>query len=107
MKTRIIEVHQKIIKSMFLGFVFLLSIDAYAASAQMNYAQRADVKSFINEMVDKHGFDKAYLVAKFSNAKRLDNVLESIAKPAERELTWKQYRPIFVTDSRSNKGRKF
>ncbi len=72
-----------------------------------NYAQRTDVKQFINEMVDKHGFDRAYLEEQFATAKRLDNVLESIAKPAERTLTWKQYRPIFVTSKRINKGKKF
>jgi len=72
-----------------------------------NYAQRADVKQFINEMVYKHGFDRTYLEAQFASAERLDNVLESIAKPAERVLTWKQYRPIFVTSKRSEKGKKF
>jgi len=82
-------------------------MNVHAASAQQNYSQRDDVKSFINEMVDQHGFDRAYLEGKFASARRLDNVLESIAKPAEKELTWKQYRPIFVTSKRSNKGRKF
>ncbi len=72
-----------------------------------NYSQRAEVKSFINEMVDQHGFDRIYLEKKFATAKRLDNVLESIAKPAEKTLTWKQYRPIFVTSNRANKGKKF
>ncbi len=72
-----------------------------------NYAQRADVKQFINEMVFKHGFDRTNLQAQFASAERLDNVLESIAKPAERVLTWKQYRPIFVTSKRSEKGKKF
>jgi len=98
---------KKIVKTILSGFVFFVSINVHAASAQQNYAQRADVKSFISEMVEQHGFDRAYLEEKFASAKRLDNVLESIAKPAEKELTWKQYRPIFVTDKRSSKGRKF
>ncbi len=83
---------------------FLISAQA---DASVNYAQRADVKQFINEMVTQHQFDRAYLEKKFAAAKRLDNVLESIAKPAEKELTWKQYRPIFVTNNRSNKGKIF
>jgi len=77
------------------------------ASASVNYAQRADVKQFINEMVNQHGFDRGYLEAKFASAKKLDNVLESIAKPAEKKLTWKRYRPIFVTNKRADKGKKF
>ncbi len=75
--------------------------------AVANYAQRADVKQFINEMVNQHGFDRAYLEAKFASAKKLDNVLDSIAKPAEKKLTWKRYRPIFVTNKRAEKGKKF
>ena len=77
------------------------------ASVSANYAQRADVKQFINEMVNQHGFDRGFLEAKFANAKKLDNVLESIAKPAEKKLTWKRYRPIFVTNKRADKGKKF
>lgn len=77
------------------------------AVAGVNYAQRTEVKSFINEMVSEHGFNRAYLEKRFSSAKRLDGILESIAKPAEKKLTWKQYRPIFVTDKRSKKGKVF
>ena len=101
-----IVVDMKIIK---ITGLCLLSFFALSGSlqAQENYAQRADVRQFIDEMVSKHGFERAYLVQQFVTAKRLDNVLESIAKPAERTLTWKQYRPIFVTDKRSSKGKKF
>jgi len=107
MKTRTKKIPQKIVKTILSGFVFFASINVYAVSAQKNYAQRTDVQKFITEMVEQHGFDRTYLEDKFANAKRLDNVLESIAKPAEKELTWKQYRPIFVTDKRKNKGREF
>ena len=80
---------------------------AFAMNVQANYAQRDDVKQFVDEMVESHGFDRAYLMNKFASAKKLDGVLESIARPAEKKLTWKQYRPIFVTDKRSNKGKAF
>jgi len=72
-----------------------------------DYTQREDVKQFINEMVDQHGFDRVYLEAQFSAVKRLDNILEAIARPAEKTLTWKQYRPIFVTSKRIEKGKEF
>jgi len=77
------------------------------AVATANYAQRSDVKQFINEMVNQHSFDRDYLEEKFARVKKLDNVLESIAKPAEKKLTWKRYRPIFVTNNRTEKGKKF
>jgi len=75
--------------------------------AKVDYAQRPEVKQFINQMVNQHGFDRVYLENRFSKAKKLDSILESIAKPAEKKLTWKRYRPIFVTDKRSSKGKKF
>ena len=96
------------IKKFFVTGCWVLAVTAVMpATVYANYAQRADVKQFINEMVNEHGFDRTYLEAQFSGAERLDNVLESIAKPAEKVLTWKQYRPIFVTSKRSNKGKKF
>jgi len=107
MKVEIRKSSRTIVKTILSGFIFFVSVNAHSVLAQVNYAQRADVKEFINEMVEQHGFDRAYLEDKFASAKRLDNVLESIAKPAERELTWKQYRPIFVTDKRTSKGKKF
>jgi membrane-bound lytic murein transglycosylase B len=79
----------------------------YAVASQADYSQRADVRQFVDEMVKEHGFDRAYLEKAFASAEKLDNVLASIAKPAEKELTWKQYRPIFVTDKRSDKGKQF
>ena len=92
--------------------ILLLSIvSGFAMSSQAkteaNYEQRADVKHFINEMVNQHGFDRSTLENQFAGAKRLDNVLESIAKPAEKRLSWKQYRPIFVTGKRADKGKMF
>jgi len=75
--------------------------------AGASYDQRADVKAFIDKMVKEHGYDRADLTSKFARAKKLDNVLESIARPAEKRLTWKQYRPIFVTKKRSDRGAAF
>jgi membrane-bound lytic murein transglycosylase B len=102
----------KVIVTKKLLVVLLLSIaSGFAmntlAKAKISYEKRPDVKIFIDEMVNEHGFDRSYLEKKFAGAKRLDNVLESIAKPAEKRLSWKQYRPIFVTNKRRNKGKTF
>jgi membrane-bound lytic murein transglycosylase B len=94
-----------------ISMVIFFSVAMFAANASVvaaeSYEKRADVKAFIDEMVKDHGFDRADLEKKFARAKKLENVLESIARPAESRLTWKQYRPIFVTDKRSNRGKKF
>ncbi|MCW8923861.1 MAG: lytic murein transglycosylase B [Gammaproteobacteria bacterium] len=75
--------------------------------AQANYAQRKDVQEFIDKMVKEHDFDRAVLNQWIAKAKRLDGVLEAIKKPAEKTLTWKQYRPIFLKQKRIKLGKEF
>lgn len=84
--------------------LLLVSFSLHAAG---DYSQRDDVKQFIDEMVAKHGYDRDLLTQKFGEAERLDGVLESIAKPAEKVLTWQDYRPIFVTSKRIRRGNEF
>lgn len=87
--------------------VFLCLQFVLPSLAQSTYVQRADVKKFINEVSKKHSFDKAVLTKWFADAERLDDVLEKIARPAEKTHTWKEYRPIFVTKNRIELGKKF
>jgi membrane-bound lytic murein transglycosylase B len=75
--------------------------------AQSGYTQRDDVKQFIKEMTKKHHFDRDVLIKWFSEAEKLDGVLEAIARPAEKTLTWEKYRPIFVNKRRIKLGIKF
>ncbi len=87
--------------------VFALFVMSISLNVQADYSQRSDVQQFIDEMVEKHGFNRDDLMSKFASAKKLDGVLEAIAKPAEKVLTWKEYRPIFVTSKRIKGGNKF
>ena len=90
------------VSSVFAVFVMLISLNV-----QADYSQRSDVQQFIDEMVEKHGFNRDELMSQLASAKKLDGVLEAIAKPAEKVLTWKEYRPIFVTSKRIRGGNKF
>lgn len=85
----------------------LMMLFALAVSAETNYVQRQDVRDFINEMIKKHHFERAVLEGWFSKANKLEGVLESIAKPAEKTLSWKQYRPIFLSEKRIRLGKEF
>jgi len=87
----------------FFALLFML----VSLNVQADYSQRSDVQQFIDEMVEKHGFDRNDLELKFALAKKLDGVLEAIAKPAEKVLTWREYRPIFVTSKRIRRGNDF
>lgn len=98
--------------SIIIAFALAINVLVFAGmntskADGFNYAQRADVKQFIDDMVNEHGFDRNFLQAQFASARRLDNVLEAISKPAEKELTWGQYRPIFVTSKRRDRGKVF
>ena len=73
----------------------------------VDYTGREDVNRFINEMVNEHQFSRAELKAWFAQAKKKANILEAISRPAEKRLTWKQYRKIFITPSRIQKGVEF
>jgi membrane-bound lytic murein transglycosylase B len=77
------------------------------SASYANYSQREDVQAFIASMVQKHQYNNDQLQNWFTSAHKLDSVLESISKPAEATLTWKQYRPIFITAKRIEGGVEF
>jgi membrane-bound lytic murein transglycosylase B len=87
--------------------IFALLLMLVSLNVQADYSQRSDVQQFIDEMVEKHGFDRNDLELSFAMANRLDGVLEAISKPAEKVLTWREYRPIFVTSKRISRGNEF
>lgn len=82
---------------------------SYAAQnpADLNYGAHELTKRFIDEMVEKHQFERKKLQALFSQAEKKDSILEAISRPAEKRLQWKGYRKIFLTDDRIKKGRAF
>lgn len=68
---------------------------------------RPDVTDFIDSMVSEHDYDRAELEQILAAAEVQASILEKIAKPAERTLTWADYRPIFMTKERVNAGVEF
>jgi len=69
--------------------------------------ERDNVKIFIENMVEKHGFDKKELSSILAQAESKESILNAISRPAERTLTWNQYRDIFIKDERIEAGVKF
>lgn len=66
-----------------------------------------DVQIFIDEMVKHHGFQREHLVMLFDQAKKRDDILEAIARPAEKTKPWYEYRQIFLTPERIDGGVEF
>lgn len=78
-----------------------------ATPGASGYAANPAAQAFIDEMVAQHGFDRAELVAVFSQAERREDILELMRKPAEKRLEWHAYRKIFLTRSRIDGGVAF
>jgi membrane-bound lytic murein transglycosylase B len=72
-----------------------------------SYLERDEVQDFIQEMVVKREFDEAHLKSVIDGAVFKQSIIDAISKPAEKVLTWKQYRKIFLTERRIKSGRKF
>jgi len=72
-----------------------------------NYTDQPQVQTFIDMMVDKHGFEQEELVVVFNEAQRREDILELMRKPAEKRLQWHEYRKIFLTPARIEGGVAF
>ena len=89
--------------------VFLACVSCARAVDEVVYVDvdRPDVAEFIDEMVSKHAFGRDALRAVLAQARIKASIIEKISKPAERTLTWGEYRKIFITRERINAGSTF
>ncbi len=86
-----------------IGFAFCLwGMKVVAAPED----RQAAVEAFADEMVAKHGFDRADLLHTLSGARFRGDIIKAMQRPAE-AMPWHKYRPIFVTDSRASDGVDF
>lgn len=79
----------------------------HAVAQDSSYAKHPLTAPFIAEMSEESGFLSEPLQAVFANAERKQAILDAISRPAERVKLWKEYRPIFITQSRVDKGVEF
>lgn len=79
---------------------------AWAVPVQASLLEADGARTFIDEVAERHGLNAAELRGIFHGLERQERVLEAIRDPAE-ALPWYRYRPIFVTDSRTDAGAEF
>tara|TARA_B100000214_G_scaffold100594_1_gene70202 strand:+ start:1430 stop:2416 length:987 start_codon:yes stop_codon:yes gene_type:complete len=89
-----------------LSIFIFLSIIISSVSHSHN-VERENIRVFINYMVNKHGFKEEYLIDVLKKAESKESILEAISRPAERTLTWNQYRDIFIKKERIDAGVDF
>ena len=85
----------------------LLLCALYMPSANaVDVEQRPELRSFIDEMVKQHDFDRVELTRLFTQVDIKPAIIESIRSPAEKK-PWRDYRPIFVNPARIHGGVEF
>ena len=85
----------------------LLPFLMYAQAGLADYSNHALTDAFIEEMVLQEGFDRSELTELFKQVEKKQAILDTISRPAERTLTWGEYRKIFLKKSRIDGGARF
>ncbi len=62
------------------------------------------VDSFIDKLVTQYGFDKTKLTRLFAEVEVQPDILKAISRPAEKSKPWYEYRRIFLTPKRIQRG---
>lgn len=88
------------------SLIILLLFISLCLTSCTAYANKPDVRLFIDKMVEKYHFDRKQLQQLFNTVKSNHSIISSFITPKER-LTWSEYRPIFVTTKRAQMGVKF
>ena len=72
-----------------------------------DYAAREDVRSYVDELVQAHGFTRDALLDTFAGARHQPRIVEAMSRPAEKALKWFEYRKIFLGEQRIAGGVAF
>jgi len=72
-----------------------------------DYEGSPQVAEFVGELTRDHGFAGEQLMSLFREVERKQAILDAISRPAERVKQWKEYRPMFITDTRIARGVDF
>ncbi len=72
----------------------------------LSVMSRPELRSFLDEMVSRHNFQRTELAALFNQATLRPDIIEAISRPAEAK-PWYEYRDIFLTSGRIQGGVEF
>jgi membrane-bound lytic murein transglycosylase B len=91
---------------LFFASTFALAAGATfgPGNAQAFDPGRPEVAEFIADVAHRHGFEPGPLAAMLAQAESRPSILQAIAKPAERTLTWDEYRARFLVERRIQRG---
>ncbi len=77
-------------------------------AAGSDYPSRPEVRSFIESLAGRHGFDQQALVNTFSKVRRNDEAIRLMTPaPASARRSWRSYRSRFIDEGRVSAGLRF
>ncbi len=95
---------RQVIKKLVGGAVVALMV---SVTAHADYSHHPGSEAFVNTMVEKHNFDREWVMAILKQAEPKQSILDAMSRPAESVMTWGRYRNIFIQDSRVAQGVEF
>jgi membrane-bound lytic murein transglycosylase B len=90
-----------------LALLALAPCTAAFAEPAAPYTGRPEVKAFVRDLVERHGFAERELARLFTHVKRQDAVLTAIQLRPSGVRSWTDYRAAFVNQERVQGGLKF
>lgn len=96
-------------RQLFAILCALITLSNPACAADKDYVdvEQENVAEFIDDMVRTHDFERDALAAVLAGAEIKASIIKKISTPAERTLTWGEYRKIFITPERVQAGVDF
>ncbi len=95
-----------ILGTILLAALLTITLPACATTGAGNYLGRDELRAFIDEMADRHGFDRGELKGLFARIRPRPDIIAAISRPAE-AMPWYKYRRIFLKKKRIASGVEF
>ena len=78
-----------------------------SSEESFDYSSRDDVKKYVDEISNKHGFESDKLLKILGNAAYQEKVVRIMNRQPEGTMTWSRYKEMMVSDSRISAGEEF
>lgn len=87
-------------------FFIILSLSV-ANVCVADYSKHPETTAFVDLMVNKHKFTRDQVVEWLAAAKHQKSIVKAMSRPAEKVKPWHEYRKLFVSPLRTERGIKF
>ena len=93
-------------RTILLASLTLLCLEI-SSNDSFDYSSRDDVKEYVEEISNKHGFESNKLLKLLGSAVYQEKVVRIMNRQPEGTMTWSRYKEMMVSDSRISAGEEF